>query len=292
MANETSPFAECTRFLNGHGPRDPALALQTALDELKPGETADIYGTGALINDFEAEVAALLGKEAALFMPSGTMAQQIALRIWCEHASCLRVAFHATSHLQLHEEGAVGTLHGVDAQLLGDATRLFNLGDLQTLSLPLAAILWELPQREIGGQVPTFSELEEQVQWARAKGIRAHLDGARLWEVTPNFERSHAQVCAPFDSVYVSFYKGLGGIAGAVLAGDTDFIEAARPWLRRHGGNLISMYPFVLSARVGLRKHLDRLALGFAKSNCPWARPASRSAMPKPLRFFLSCSRM
>jgi threonine aldolase len=82
----------------------------------------------------------------------------------------------------------------------------------------------------------------------REQGIRLHLDGARLWEVLPYYQKTAAEICALFDSVYVSFYKGLGGIAGAILAGEQAFTDKSKVWKRRYGGDLISLYPYVLSA--------------------------------------------
>ncbi|HEY7093993.1 MAG TPA: beta-eliminating lyase-related protein, partial [Ktedonobacterales bacterium] len=95
-------------------------------------------------------------------------------------------------------------------------------------------------------------------QWAREHGAALHMDGARLWESGPYYARPYAEIAALFDSVYVSFYKGVGGIAGAALVGSADFIAEARVWLRRHGGNLVHLYPYVLAARLGLRERLDR----------------------------------
>jgi threonine aldolase len=88
----------------------------------------------------------------------------------------------------------------------------------------------------------------------------------RLWESQPFYQRPHAEIAGLFDTVYVSFYKGLGGLAGAVLAGPGDFIAEARIWQRRHGGNLVRLYPYVLSARLGLEKHLGRMAEYHAKA--------------------------
>ena len=253
-------FVNCTRFLNGHGPRRAAVALEEAIAELRPDEACDVYGGGPLIESFEAEIAELLGKEGAVFMPSGTMAQQIALRIYCDRNGSKNIAMHRTSHLEVHEQGAYEKLHGLSARLLADETRLFNIGDLQELQLPLAALLWELPQREIGGQLPEWEELVRETQWARENDVASHLDGARLWEAAPHYGRELAEISGLFDSVYVPFYKGLGGIAGAVLAGGAEFIAEAKVWQRRHGGNLISLYPYVLSARAGLKKHRDSFA--------------------------------
>jgi threonine aldolase len=102
--------------------------------------------------------------------------------------------------------------------------------------------------------LPSWEELSRQADWARRSGVALHLDGARLWECAPFYGKSYAELAAPFDSVYVSFYKALGGIAGALLAGSDAFVAAARVWLRRHGGNLVSMYPYALSARAGLAR--------------------------------------
>ena len=93
-----------------------------------------------------------------------------------------------------------------------------------------------MPQREIGGQLPSWSDLEAQVAWARDRGVAVHMDGARLWESGPFYERSYAEIAALFDSVYVSFYKGIGAIAGAALSGPAPFIGEARLWQRRSGG--------------------------------------------------------
>src|SRR5262245_8718352 len=93
----------CTRFLTHHYPRTPRQVLSDLAGATDPKLRADRYGAGELIADFEAEVAALLGKAAAVFMPSGTMCQQIALRVWADRRNRRAVAFHPTCHLELHE---------------------------------------------------------------------------------------------------------------------------------------------------------------------------------------------
>jgi threonine aldolase len=120
-------------------------------------------------------------------------------------------------------------------------------------------LLLELPQREIGGHLPAWDELVELTGWARAQGIPLHMDGARLWECQPFYQREYAEIAGLFDTVYVSFYKGLGGLAGAILAGPSEFIQEARVWQRRHGGNLIRLYPYIVSARRGLAERLPRM---------------------------------
>ena len=259
---------DCTRWLIGH-PRTRHTA-QAVLADLAaytdPALLPDIYGEGALINDFEKQVADLLGKEAAVFMPSGTMAQQIALRIHANRSHTPHVAFHPTCHLEIHEQKGYQLLHGLHGVLVGSPYRMMTLDNLKKVSEPLATLLLELPQREIGGQLPTWEELTAIVNWARERNIALHMDGARLWECQPFYQRSYAEIAGLFDTVYVSFYKILGGITGAMLLGSEDLIAEARIWQRRHGGNLVRMFPFVLSAKMGLETRLDRMGQYHAKA--------------------------
>src|SRR5712692_7022265 len=151
----TSIYRTCTRFLIGHYPQNPHLVLSELAAMTHPEIQADRYGEGDLITHFEADVAALLGKEAAVFMPSGTMCQQIALRIWSDRRKIPQIAFHSTCHLEIHEQHGYQRLHSLHGVLLGSPHRLFTLDDLKAIKEPLGALLIELPQREIGGQLPS-----------------------------------------------------------------------------------------------------------------------------------------
>lgn len=239
-------FNQTARRLAGHGPRT-IQTLQEAFAQIDGNTPADMYGKGAAIEEFQAKMARLLGKEAAVFFPSGTMAQQIALRIWCDEKGRKRVAYHPLCHLEIHEQDGLKELHQIETVLLADKSRVIELDDVRQMG-DVACLLLELPQREIGGQVPSFETLEAIAAYCRQQGIRLHLDGARLLEVLPYYRKTAAQICALFDSVYISFYKGLGGIAGAILAGEQEFTDKAKVWKRRYGGDLISLYPYVLSA--------------------------------------------
>ncbi|MFO7166895.1 MAG: beta-eliminating lyase-related protein [Chloroflexota bacterium] len=249
----------CRRFLTHHYRQSPRDVLADLAAFADPELESDTYGAGPLIADFEAEIAALLGKEAAVFLPSGTMAQPIALRIWADRARNHAVAFHPTCHLELHEQSGYRVLHGLRGVLVGSPHRPLTRADLDGVREPVSALLLELPQREIGGQLPAWEELEAQCAWARERGARLHLDGARLWECRPFYGREYAEIAGLFDSVYVSFYKTLGGIAGAALAGPADLIAEARIWQRRQGGNLVRLFPYVLSARRALAERLGRI---------------------------------
>jgi threonine aldolase len=247
--------AKCTRWLNGHGARTPAEILSS----IPTGAGIDRYGEGGAVAALEAEICRLLGKPAAVFMPSGTMAQQVALRIHADRRRTRAVAFHPTCHLEIHEDKAYQRLHGLVGVTVGNPRRLLTLDDLKAVREPLAAAVFELPQREIGGFLHPWDELRRQVAYVRGRGAAVHLDGARLWESTPFYAKTPAKIAALFDTVYVSFYKGIGALAGCCLAGEEDVIAEARAWRKRHGGTLHGMWPNAASALAGLRQRLPSM---------------------------------
>lgn len=249
----------CERFLGWRPPADARAALAALLEVTPEGTRTDMYGEGGVVEELEREVAGLLGKEAAAFFPSGTMAQQVVLRIHADRRGRRTVAYHPTAHVEIHEERGYAHLHGLVARLVGDPRAPVNLGDLEGVAEPIAALLLELPQREIGGPLPEWAELQAMTAWARDRGAAAHLDGARLWEAAAYYELPPGAVAELFDTVYVSFYKGLGGIAGACLAGPADLIAEAAVWRRRHGGTLAAMWPYAAAALHGLRTRLPRM---------------------------------
>ncbi|OCT12017.1 threonine aldolase [Paenibacillus pectinilyticus] len=257
-----SPFVAAFRQaaypIGGHGRRNMQV-LKEVLNELDDKLESDNYGTGEGIESFQAEMAAFLGKDKAIFFPSGTMAQQIALRIWCDEKGIRKVAYHPLSHLEIHEEDGLKELHQIESILLGEKDRLIRLDEILEMQADIACLLIELPQREIGGQLPPYEELVAISAHCRAKGIKLHLDGARLYEVLPFYQKTAAELCALFDSVYISFYKGIGGVAGAILAGDEAFIAKSKVWKRRHGGDLISLYPYFLSASYYFKQRAHKM---------------------------------
>ncbi len=264
MTKVEDVFAKCSNVLPGHGARRSMKTIFQALaDGLQGNEYPDQYGEGDYVASFEAEIATLFGKEAAVFMPSGTMAQQIALRIWCERRRNFTVAMHPTSHLEQAEHLGYQYLHQIKRiqfsapEFLG--SRLWDVRDLERLSMEPGAILLELPCRPLGGELLPWDDLFAAANWAKVRGVPLHMDGARLWACRPFLGKNYAQIAELFDSLYVSFYKDLGGLAGAMLLGSSGFIKEARVWQRRLGGNLTTMAPLYVSARLGFQRVLPQI---------------------------------
>ncbi|WP_440116496.1 threonine aldolase family protein [Paenibacillus sp. QZ-Y1] len=251
-------FRQAVYIVGGHGSRKVKV-LQEVLEHTDGEQDSDHYGNGQIIDQFQQQMADVLGKESAVFFPSGTMAQQIALRIWCDRKAVKRVAYHPLCHLEIHEEDGLKELHQIESILLVDKDRLIRLEDVQALDQDIACLLLELPQREIGGQLPAYEELEAISAYCRERGIKLHLDGARLFEITPYYQKTSAEICSLFDTVYVSFYKGIGGIAGAILAGDPDVMQESKVWKRRYGGDLIGLYPYILSSQYYFNERVGKM---------------------------------
>ncbi|WP_437044297.1 threonine aldolase family protein [Streptomyces angustmyceticus] len=247
----------------------------------------DFYGNDdGVVGELERRTAEILGTEAAAFFPTGTMAQQVALRCWAGRTGNATVAGHRLSHLEVHERDAFAVVSGLRMVHPTDAPRLPTASEVYDLAEPFGALALELPLRNAGFVLPSWDELTAVVAAARDRDAVVHFDGARLWESGPHFGRTLPEIAALADSVYVSFYKSLDGISGAALAGSEDFIEEARTWRHRYGGQLFQQWPAALTALIGLDRELPRLpeyvarakvvarALGegLAEAGVPWFR--------------------
>ena len=248
-------------------------------------ELSDVYGDG-VVGALETRVAGLLGTEAAVFFPTGTMAQQVALRCWAGRTGNPTVALHALSHPEVHERNAFSEVGGLRPVRLTGEPRLPTAAEVRDFEEPFGALMLELPLRDAGFVLPTWEELTEVIEAARQRDAVVHFDGARLWESTVHFGRPLEEIAGLADSVYVSFYKSLEGFGGAALAGPKELVEEARAWRHRYGGMVFQQFPTALSALIGLERQLPRLpeyvaharvvaaALreGFAAAGVPWAR--------------------
>ncbi|WP_328949220.1 beta-eliminating lyase-related protein [Streptomyces sp. NBC_00184] len=246
---------------------------------------ADIYGNG-VVAELERRIAGLLGTEAAAFFPTGTMAQQVALRCWAGRTGNPAVALHPLAHPEVHERGALSAVSGLRTVHPTNEPRLPTADEIRDFAEPFGTLMLELPLRDAGFVLPTWEELEAVVAAARERDAVVHFDGARLWECAAHLGRELPEIAALADSVYVSFYKTLGGISGAALAGSSSLIEEARTWRHRYGGQLFQQFPAALAALIGLDRELPKLpsyvaqakvvaaalAEGFTEAGAGWFR--------------------
>ncbi|MEU4272413.1 beta-eliminating lyase-related protein [Streptomyces sp. NPDC026092] len=260
------------------GDRLRALA-DWAADTEDDGGFLDAYGDG-LVEEVERRVAAELGFPAAVFFPTGTMAQQVALRCWAGRTGSPVVALHPLAHPEVHEGGALVSVSGLRTVHLTDDPRPPTAEEVRGHTEPFGTLMLELPLRDAGFVLPTWDELVATVEAARERDAVVHMDGARLWECAPHFGRDLREIAGLADSVYVSFYKSLGGLSGAALAGPEDVMEEARVWRHRYGGQVFQQYPAAVSALRGLDRELPRLPsyVAHARVVAGWLRAAFEEA--------------
>lgn len=220
---------------------------------------SDIYGNADWIQAFETRVAQLLGFEAGCFFPTGTMAQLIALRLHAGRSGQRTVGIHPSSHHLLHEHQSLEILHGLIPLVISPWERPISGDDVRHGPEPLGAVSFELPLRWLGGALPTWEQLQDLKAACRERKVPLHMDGARLWECQPYYGKPLAEICRGFETVYVSMYKTLGALAGAVIAGPHAFIAEVRMWRRRHGGDVMHLHPYVASAAMRLDSALARI---------------------------------
>ncbi|MEV6763765.1 beta-eliminating lyase-related protein [Streptomyces sp. NPDC051105] len=286
----TAAYRKAERVLARVGGRASLRERLARLQEAAPevydlDEPGDLYGNG-VVEALEARVAALLGTEAAAFFPTGTMAQQVALRCWAARTGNPTVALHALAHPEVHERNAFREVAGLRPVRVTAEPRLPTAQEIRDFEEPFGALMLELPLRDAGYVLPSWEELTEVVEAARERDAVVHFDGARLWESTVHFGRPLHEIADLADSVYVSFYKSLEGFGGAALAGPKSLVEEARTWRHRYGGTVFQQFPTALAALAGLERELPRLpdfvrharvvaaALreGFAEAGLPWGR--------------------
>ena len=286
----------CATAVSGQSPGSPAdvfAGLERACEELGI-DAWDWYGDGGAVTRLEDDLVERFGVEAAAFFPSGVMAQQVALRVHCDRAGSRRVAMPDLSHLLVHEEDGPRVLHDLEILFLTRGFEAPTATQVEALPGRLGAVLVELPLRDAGCLLPTWEQLTELAAACRERGVALHVDGARIWEAQPWFDRPLAEIAAQADSMYVSFYKGLGGLAGAALLGSRELVDEARLWRRRLGGTTYRVTAEAVSALVGLRDRLPRIpdtvdwARAFAAALPP--EVAAQPAAPQTNQFLLFAS--
>lgn len=224
----------------------------------------DVYGEDPTVNRLEEEAADLLGKEAALFVPSGTMGNQIALLLHTQRGD--EVWLEAESHIYWYEVGGLGALAHVQPRLIFGDKGKFGVKDLEALHeapdihRPRPRLLClENTHNRAGGVVWTPEETEEVAAAARRLGLALHLDGARLFNAAVALKVKPSHLAAPFDTVMVSLSKGLAAPVGSLLAGSRELIQEARRWRKLLGGGMRQAGIVAAAGLVALREMVDRL---------------------------------
>lgn len=241
----------------------PTAAMRRAMAEAEVGD--DVYGEDPTVNRLEAVVAERLGKEAALFVPSGTMANQLALKVHTEPSD--EVIVERGAHVVNYESGAGGLLSGVQFLML-DGLR----GHLAADQIPQAVragYYWEPRSRLVwcentanraGGTVMLPEAAADVAALARERGLALHLDGARLWNAAIALGLDEATLAAPFDTVSVCLSKGLGAPIGSLVAGPRALIERAHRFRKMWGGGMRQVGLLAAAGLHALDHHRDRLA--------------------------------
>lgn len=256
---------------------------------------ADFYGDGP-VTTLENRVAGLLGTEAAVFFPTtGTMAQQVALRYGADRTGHPTAALHPLGHQEKWERHAYAQVSGLRSVWSTTAARNPTADEITALGEPVSTVVIELPLRDAGFVLPTWDELTAVCAAARAIGARVHFDGARIWGSAPYLGHSLSQIAGLADSVYVSFYKTVGGISGAALTGTAELASYARVWRHRYGGEVFQQWPAALTALAGLDRELPRIpdyvrharTVATALSALPGARVFPESPQTHRFRLWL-----
>lgn len=241
----------------------PTPAMRAAMADAEVGD--DVFGDDPTVKRLEVHVAEMLGKEAALFAPSGTMANQLAVRAHTESGD--EILIDANAHIYYYEAGGPAALSGVSCRCLNGVRGIFTAADVEAALRPpdqhfppTKLVCLENTHNRGGGTIWPLERIREVADIARRQGLAMHLDGARLWNAsvaTGIAERDYAE---HFDSVSVCFSKGLGAPIGSALCGSRDFIQRARRFRKMFGGGMRQVGILAAGALYALEHQRSRLA--------------------------------
>jgi len=241
----------------------PTPGMREAMARAEVGD--EQIGDDPSVNLLCERVAELLGKEAAVFMPSGTMCNVAATLVHCRPGD--EILAHATAHIIAREGGAHAALGGFQiAALQGDGgqfapkTLRAALHPRTRYQQPQTLVSVEQTANIGGGTIWKKGDLDEIVEIARANGLATHMDGARLLNATVATGISAAEMTGGWDSAWIDFSKGLGAPIGAVIAGTREFIDAVWRWKQRLGGSMRQAGICAAACTYALDHHVDRLA--------------------------------
>jgi threonine aldolase len=225
----------------------------------------DVFAEDPTINELEKRTAEILGKEASVYVPSGTMSNELAIRSQTE-PGCEIIA-EAGSHCYLYEGGAAAALSGVTCRLIKGKRGIFTARDLKAAlrppnyHFPPAKLLCiENTHNKGGGSIWPVELIEKVADVARDAKLNLHLDGARLWNASVASGIPEKEYAKYFDSVNVCFSKGLGAPVGSALAGSAKLVDRARRFRKQFGGGMRQAGIIAAGALYALEHHRDRLA--------------------------------
>jgi threonine aldolase len=248
----------------------PTPAMRQAMADAEVGD--DVYGEDPTINALEREVAELLGKEAALFVPSGSLGNQLGIRLLVSPGK--ELVCDSLAHLARAELGAAAVFSGITFRTWQaergrlDPERIADLiaPDAGPHLVSTAAIAVENTHNFGGGTVQPAEAVSAVVELARTYDLRLHLDGARLWNAHVATGRSMAELAANFDTVSVCLSKGLGAPVGSLLASSGERIAEARVWRKRYGGGMRQAGILAAAGRYAIAEHVERLGEDHARA--------------------------
>jgi threonine aldolase len=261
-------------------PKIPSVMLQRLSEfDRSMGLESDNYSLGGDVTRLEKKCAEMLGKDAAVFMPTGTLANHLAIRKLCGSKS--RAVVQEQSHLYNDTGDCVSQLSGINLVPLGKERPYFTVQELETAVVqaevgrvmnPVGAVMIESPVNRQSGQIVPFDEMQAITDYCRRKQIKTHLDGARLYMMSAATGISPANYAALFDTVYLSLYKYFGASFGAVLAGTSEFTDGLYHDRRMFGGGLASANFAAALALHGIDGFEQRFASAMSKAKTLFAK--------------------
>jgi threonine aldolase len=239
----------------------PSAAMRKAMAEAEVGD--DVYGDDPTVHRLQDRIAQLFGMEAALFVPSGTMANQIALRAHTRHGD--EVILGRDAHCWRHESGALAALAGLQTYMTpeymftaADVRAGYKTGDDPHLSLTRVVAI-ENTHNMSGGACWDRRQLAEVIEAAHGLGLAVHLDGARIWNAAIACDTPEHELVAGFDSISVCLSKGLGAPIGSVIGGRRDFIQRCLKLRKMYGGGMRQAGILAAAGLHALDHHRARL---------------------------------
>lgn len=245
----------------------PTPAMREAMSTARVGD--DVYGDDPTVKELEAATAELLGKEDAVYMPTGTMTNQVGIRAHTQHGDA--VLFEQSAHVYALEGGAPAAISGVLPRLLPGERGLFTADQVtdavgaphpffpSTVPSPVTLLCAENTHNNGGGSIWPLDQLTDVAETGRGLGLATHLDGARLWHATAASGIAEARYAEQFDTVSVCFSKALGAPVGSCLAGTKEMMGRARRFKQGFGGGFRQAGIIAAGALHALQHHRDLL---------------------------------